>query len=270
MPETTDLLLALRDVGVDPPRVGDPGDLRVRDAVRRAVGRTPWRRRYVRLPLGRRSIRLVPALLLLTGVTAATAGAFGLLEASPTALFANNPQSSFHETVIGSTVRRIASFQVPGIGTVQYWVAATRQRGLCQAMRLPNGTWAVMGANLAASAGEVPGCTPTRKQQVLAQGNSSSGLLPMAVDQRSIILKNPHGKWFDVFYGVVDATHATAVRDPSNRRTAPLIASRYFVMVVPLGPSRYGSCMACDNLQAINSAGKIVPANYGPERYRNH
>jgi hypothetical protein len=270
MPEATDLLLALRDVGVDPPRDGDPGDIRVRAAVRRAADRMPGRRRRVRLPQGRRSIRLVPAVLLLTGVTAAAAGAYGLLNGSPTALFANNPQSSFHETVIRSTVRRIASFQVPGIGTVQYWVAATRQRGLCQAIRLPNSTWAVMGANLAASAGEVPGCAPTRKQQVIAQGNSSIGLLPMAVDQRSISLKNPHGDWFDVYYGVVDATHATAVHDPSNRRTAPLIDSRYFVMVVPRGQSRYGICMGCDSLRAINSAGKIVSANYGPERYRNH
>ena len=89
---------------------------------------------------------------------------------------------------------------------MHYWVAATRQRGLCQAIRLPNSTWAVIGPNLAANAGEIPGCTPTRKQQVIAQGNSTIGLLPMAVDDRSISLKNRHGDWFGVYYGIVDAS----------------------------------------------------------------
>jgi hypothetical protein len=85
-----------------------------------------------------------------------------------------------------------------------------------------------MGANPAANAGEVPGCTPTRKQQVIG-----------------------------VYYGVVDATDAAAVRDPANGRTAPLIDSRYFVMVVPLGRLRYGTCTSCENLRAISPSGKI-------------
>ena len=270
MPETTDLLLALRDLGVTRPQSGDAGDLRVRATLRREANRPHWLRRRLRLPFRGRSIALTPALLLLTGVTAAAAGTVGLLSATPRTLFENNPQSSFHETVIPSTVRRIDSFQVPGIGAVQYWVAATRQGGLCQAMRLPNSTWGVLGANLAANAGEVPGCTPTRKQQVIAQGNSSTGLLPMAVDERSISLKNRHGDWFGVYYGVVDATGAAAVRDPANERTAPLIDGRYFVMVVPLGRLRYGTCGSCGNLRAISSSGKTLPADYGPERYRNH
>jgi hypothetical protein len=33
---------------------------------------------------------------------------------------------------------------------------------------------------------------------------------------------------------------------------------------------RVGSCDGCDNLRAINSAGDILPANYGPEQDRNH
>lgn len=276
MSDVTDLLSALRDVGVSVPARGDAGDARVRAAVQRAVGGKRTFARRVRLPFTTCSIRLMPAVMLVVAATtAAAAGTVSLLNASPTALFQHNPAFSFgqpvpSETVIPSTVRRIATFVVPGVGQVQYWVGATRQHGLCQAMRQPNGTWAVLPGTVGNTAGTMPGCAETRRQQVMAQGNSPYGLMPMAVDEQSISIRNHHGDLFDIYYGVVYADGATRVLDPHSHRTAPLIEGRYFVMVAPRGRFHRGICVGCDNLRAINAAGKLLPANYGPRRYRNH
>ena len=46
----------------------------------------------------------------------------------------------------------------------------------------------------------------------------------------------------------------------------PMSVDRQSVMVVRLR----GKCGGCDNLRAIGAAGHILPANYGPEQYRNH
>lgn len=274
MDDATDLLFALRDLGTEPPRRGDTRDVRVRAAVQQTVEGRRTSRRRIRLPFSTRSIALIPAMVLAMVATAAAAvGTVSLLTASPTTLFRHNPASSpgsVRETVIPSTVRRITTFTIPGLGSVQYWAAVTRQHGSCQAMRLPNRTWAVLPGTVGDTAGNMPGCGPTRRAEVVAQGNSPYGLTPMSVDEQSISLKNRHGKWFDVYYGVVDANGATRVLDPRARRTAPLIDGRYFVLVVPLGRFHRGMCMGCDNLRAINTAGKILPANYGPKRYRDH
>jgi len=275
MPDTTDLLLALRDVGIEAPAAGDAGDARARAALQRAIERPRRFRRRVRLPFATRSIALAPAALLVAVVATAAAGSVALVGADPTTLFEANPgnfgnPAQIHQTVIPSTVREIDSYRVPGIGEVQYWVADTEQHGLCQAMRLPNKTWAVVPGTIPNTAGQVPACGPTRQQEVRAQGNSLTGLAPTSVDEQSISLKNPSGLWWDVYYGIVNADGAAGVKDQANGRTTPLIDGRYFVLVVPLGPFRRGMCMGCDNLRAIDSAGHALPANYGPEQYRNH
>jgi hypothetical protein len=115
----------------------------------------------------------------------------------------------------------------------------------------------------------MPGCAPTRKRQVLAQG-TGPGLGPTSVDEQSISLKDRNGKWFDIYYGVVDANDAAGVKDPANGRAAPLIHGRYFVLVAPLGRFHTGMCMGCAELRAINSSGRYLPANYGPVHLREH
>lgn len=269
MSDTTELLSALRDVGVASPVVGDLGDGRVRSVLEREInGRRRGRR--VRLPFGSRSVALVPtALLLVVATTAAAAGTVALVQADPTALFENNPNGAVahgfsHEAVIPSTVRIIATFQVAGVGRVQYWVADTAQHGLCQALRRPDGTWAGYPDNRTGG-GQIPGCAPTRAQVVATQ-RGSLGLLPTSVDQQYVSIKASTGRWWVVYYGIVSADGAAGVEDPANGKTAPLIDDRYFIMVVPLG----GQCSGCDNLRAINAAGNILPANYGPEQSRNH
>jgi hypothetical protein len=157
-------------------------------------------------------------------------------------------------------------------GSEQKWTVGTapvatwlRVRGFCWGLRAPNGTWLTLALDNR-SAGSVPGCGPTREQQVLAQGNSSVGLAPMSVDYLSDAVKDRNGQWWDLYYGTVTADHAAAVRDQKTGRTAPLIAGRYFVLV----QRQPSNCEGCDNLRAINAIGHALPANYGPKRYRNN
>jgi hypothetical protein len=57
---------------------------------------------------------------------------------------------------------------------------------------------------------------------------------------------------------------------PAQQAAVAVLGGRYFGMVVPLGRLHCGTCMGCDSLRAINSSGKILPADYGPKRYREH
>jgi hypothetical protein len=270
MSDTTDLLIALLDVGVASPAVGDAGDDHVRAALQREINGRCRSGRRIRLPFGTRSIALIPAALLVTAVTAAAAGTVALVNASPTTLFENNPSGASdsgipHQTVIPSTVRMIDTFQLPRVGPVEYWVADATHGGLCEALRRPDGTWAGYPDH-GTGAGQMPGCGPTRAQVVALQGDGHQGLLPSSVDEQSVSMKDSAGAWWDIYFGIVSANGAAGVKDPVNGQTAPLIDRRYFVMVV----KQTGNCGACDYLRAIDAAGNVLPANYGPKQYRDH
>jgi hypothetical protein len=209
----------------------------------------------------------MPAALLVTVATAAAAATVALVNADPTTLFASNPQgeAGWHQTVIPSTVRKLAAVDVPGVGPVQYWVADTEQHGRCWGLRGPSGAWLTLAMD-DRSAGSVPGCGPTREHQVLAQGNGSVGLLPMSVDYYNNAVRDSSGQWWAIYYGTVTADGAAAVRDQSTGKTAPVIAGRYFILV----ERQTTNCIGCDDIRAVDAAGSVLPANYGPEQYRNH
>jgi hypothetical protein len=270
MSDSADLLTALRDVGIDLPVLGDAGDRRVRSALEHEIAGRDRTRRRIRLPFGAGSITLIPAVLIVTVATAAAAVTVALVNASPTNVFEHNPQGNagpgWHQTVIPSTVRKLATVDVPGIGAVQYWVAATEQHGQCWGLRGPDGSWLTLATDYDRIGGSIPGCGPTRAQQVLAQGNSSVGLMPTSVDDRVNAVKNQSGRWWDIYFGTVNANGAVAVRDQRTGQTTPLIAGRYFILVV----RQRGNLEGGDDLRAINATGTVLPANYGPERYRNH
>jgi hypothetical protein len=265
--DATDLLTALRDVGVATPAVGDAGDGRVRSALEREIGGRRRFGRRIRLPFSIGSITLMPAALLVGVAAAAAATTLSLLHANPATLFEHNPQVwGQHETAIPSTIRKLATVDVPGVGAIQYWVAETEQHGRCWGLRGPNGAWLTLAMN-DRSAGSVPGCGPTRKQLVLAQGNSSVGLMPMSVDYLANSVTGATGQTWQIYYGTVDANNAVAVRDLSTGKTAPLIDGRYFLLV----ERQTTNCSGCgQGLRAISATGEVLPANYGPERYRNH
>ncbi|MGH2868322.1 MAG: hypothetical protein ACRDNK_12250 [Solirubrobacteraceae bacterium] len=268
MSDPTDLLIALRDIGVDPPAVGDAGDGRLRSALQREIGGRRRARRRLRLPFGTRSITLMPAALLVTVATTAAAATVALVNANPTSLFKSNPQGNpnpgQHQTVIPSTVRKLATVDVPDVGPVQAWIASTKQHGTCWGLRGPSG-WLTLAMD-SRSAGTIPGCAPTRKQQVLAQGNSPVGLAPTSADYLSNSVTDPRGQSWDIYYGSVTADQAAAVRDQSTGKSARLIAGQYFILV----ERQRANCDGCHDIRAIDAAGRALPPNYGPEQYRNH
>jgi hypothetical protein len=282
MRDTTDALYAMRDVGVSVPAPGDAGEDRIRATLaRELMSRRSLRHRRIRLPFAGRTIALVPALLGVTVATAAAAvGASALLRSGPVAVFKHNAGAVVvgkgRETVIPSTAHVIDRFTIPGVGPVQYWIANTKQRGLCQAFARAHGTWPGNGTH-SATARFVGGCEPTREQLVQQQMRIARtthrflGLLPMSVDEQSVEITGTNGRWWDIYYGVVSADGATAVKDPRTGQTAPLIDGRYFVLLSHPGPGPAGTnCVGCDNLRAINARGAVLEADYGPKQFREH
>jgi hypothetical protein len=77
-------------------------------------------------------------------------------------------------------------------------------------------------------------------------------------------VRNPSGQSWDIYYGTVTANGAAAVQDQSTGKTARLIDGQYFILV----ERQTTNCDGCDNIRAIDSARRALPANYGPVRYR--
>jgi hypothetical protein len=282
MSDMNNALYAMRDVGISLPESGDAGEDEIRsELAREFASRSPLRHRRIRLPFVGRTVALIPALLGVTVATAAAAvGASALLQSGPVAVFRHNAQpvgavGSAPELVIPASARVIDQFTIPGVGPVKYWIANTKQHGLCQAFARAHGTWPGNAAR-SSTARFVGDCRPTREQSVHqemegATGQNFTGLLPMSVDEQSVSVQGTDRRWWVIYYGVVSATHAVAVNNPRTRQTAPLINGRYFVMLSHPGPGPNGtSCVGCDNLRAINARGKVLEADYGPAQYRNH
>lgn len=96
--------------------------------------------------------------------------------------------------MIPSTVRKLATVDVPDVGRVQAWIADTKQHSTCWGLRDPSG-WLTLAMDNR-SAGTIPGCAPTRRQHVLAQGNSPVDLAPMSADYAAVRDQStgrPHG-----------------------------------------------------------------------------
>jgi hypothetical protein len=282
MSDMNDALYAMRDVGVSLPESGDAGEDQIRsELAREFASRSPLRHRRIRLPFVGRTIALIPALLGVTVATAAAAvGASALLQSGPVPVFRHNAQpvgavGSAPELVKPASAHVIDQFTIPGVGPVQYWIANTKQHGLCQAFARAHGTWPGNAAH-SPTARFVGDCRPTREQIVHqemegATDQNFTGLLPMSVDEQSVSVQGTDRRWWVIYYGVVSANGAVAVKNPRTRQTAPLINGRYFVMLSHPGPGPNGtSCVGCDNLRAINARGKVLEADYGPAQYRNH
>jgi hypothetical protein len=283
MSDLHDALYAMRDVGISLPESGDAGENQIRSELARDfASRSPFWHRRIRLPFVGRTIALIPALLGVTVATAAAAvGASALLQSGPVAVFRHNAQpvgavGSPRELVIPASAHVVDKFTIPGVGPVQYWIANTKQHGLCQAFARAHGTWPGNAAH-SPTARFVGDCQPTREQQVQLQMRIArtthrfQGLLPMSVDEQSVSVQGTDRRWWVIYYGVVSAYGAVAVKNPRTRQTAPLIDGRYFVMLSHPGPGPNGtSCVGCDNLRAINAGGKVLEADYGPPQYRNH
>lgn len=179
---------------------------------------------------------------------------------TPLELFQRNPgvagatpASLWRETVIPSTVRELGTFVVTGVGRIQYWVADTRQNGICGALRLPNGDWAGL-SNGGREGGEFPACYPTRLQ------TGAGALIIDGFDFLQTSLPSHNGQRWYVIYGAVSTSGTPVrVRDTWSKRTASLVRDHYFAIALhPVG-NDYGDDI---HLEAFNAAGQRI-ANQG-------
>ena len=183
---------------------------------------------------------------------------------TPIRLFENNPEIAgaspatlWHQTVIGTTVRRIKTFTVPGVGPLQYWVADTNQHGICTALRLPDGDWAGLQHD-GRVAGSRPGCRPTRAQ--LGAGS----LILDGFDYEQTTVTGSTGHPWTIQYGAVSVSDATQVRETVNGVTTPIIDGRYFAIALRGGPATdWGDT---GRLEALNSSGQRVAEEGKPLR----
>lgn len=178
----------------------------------------------------------------------------------PLELFRHNPgaispipTTQWPETVIPSTVRELGTFAVAGVGRIQYWVADTRQHGICGALRLSDGSWAGLG-NGGREGGQFRACYPTRQQA------GAGALIIDGFDYLQTTVPSDNGQRWYIIYGAV-SVNQTPVRvlDAVSKRNASLVRDHYFAIALhPVG-NDYGDTI---HLEAFDAAGQRI-ANQG-------
>ncbi len=253
-----DGLFAQTDDGLFAQIIAGPGDPRLAGA---GAPRRPRRRRMTTRPLA----VLILGLALCGAGAGAAVGVFS--HASPKVLFKANPAGQFsrfpgrtpvRQAVIPGSVRRAATFTVPGVGPFEYWIALSKPAGwLCDAIRQPDGTWADLGnGDRYQFGGPVPGCgtLPWHDAEGFAYNQSS--------------VPSPGHRTWQIAYGYAPATgHPAEIRDTVSGATAPIGDGRYFAIVMPLC-----SGSACNRvsppgyrLQTLDAAGRaLITDAYDP------
>lgn len=182
---------------------------------------------------------------------------------TPLELFQRNPgvvvgpasASQPPETVIPSTVRELGTFAVSGVGQIQYWVADTRQQGICGALRLPDGQWAGLG-NGGHDGGQFPACYATRAQ------TGAGALIIDGFDYLQTTLPSHNGQRWYILYGAVSGNRAPArVLDTFSKRSASLVRDHYFAIALhPVG-NDWGDDV---HLVAFDAAGRRIATQGKP------
>ena len=144
---------------------------------------------------------------------------------------------------------------MPGVGRIAFWVATSRQHGLCSALRLPGGSWSGLEGSPLDEGGTVPGCAPTRAQVDRAK---PPVYLLDGFDYQEAIVRGHDGRQWWIEYGRVSARRErpAVVRDTLFLGSARgSLAAAGSPTVLPIrvptsnGPSR---------LQALDVHGRIV------------
>jgi hypothetical protein len=218
-------------------------------------GRAP-RRAAVSRPFARLAVALAVVALLTTGI----AWAAGAL--SPLALFEANPQSDgsdpgslWDQEVIGGSVKRVGSVDIPEVGAVALWYGRTVQGGWCAGLRLEGGAWLGTGKAPLDGGGTIPGCFPTREMINAASADpvliiNGFDYVETDADARSV-----GGMFWRIRYGRITTLGAVEVRDLITGKSTRVIDGALFLLALPdLDPAKNTPL----HLVAYDRAGKPI------------
>jgi uncharacterized protein (DUF779 family) len=163
------------------------------------------------------------------------------------------PAAQWEQTVIASSVRKLGTFSVAGVGPIQYWVANTRQHGICGALRMSNGQWVGLQYG-GREDGSFPDCYPTRAQV------GAGALIIDGFDYIASSVTGRQGQRWLIIYGAVSGRqNPTRVRDTFSKTSAALVSGHYFAIALhPVG-NDYGDDV---HLEAFDASGQRI-ANQG-------
>jgi hypothetical protein len=204
---------------------------------------------------GPRRLAIVAAMFVLVAA-GGTAGVGLLAHERPARLFGDNPEAGpglWHQTVVSSSVHRARSFSIPAVGRMSLWVAETRQRGFCTALRLPDGAWSGLDVSSLDVGGTVPGCQPTRSQV-----NRASRVYVLdGFQYDEALVRGAGATMWRVEYGRVTPRRGipVAVRDVDSGERVPVSRGGWFAIVLR---DRRSSVMPHWRLQALDARGRVI------------
>jgi hypothetical protein len=220
---------------------------------------------------GRRAVRTAIALAVLAVVATGVAWAAG--GSTPLELFQSNPQGTeqantpgagpgWDQTVVPGSVKNVGSVDIPKVGPVSFWHAATMQGGWCAGLRLPNGDW-LGGLGTASSVdggGTVPGCFPTQASVIdgpdhVVKVSHGFDWETQYVDARSV-----GGRLWDIRYGEITAPGAVKVTDIVSGATTDVVDGNLFLLSIPEPnpPASTPNDLPLIDLVAYDQAGNVV------------
>jgi hypothetical protein len=140
------------------------------------------------------------------------------------------------------------------VGRLAFWVAASRQHGLCTALRLPGGSWSGLGGSPIDQGGTVPGCAPTRAQ---VDRSKPPVYLLDGFDYQEAIVRGHDGRQWRIEYGRVSSPRGrpVIVRDRLSGITAKVLRGGWFAIVFPIGDP---NTIPTWRLQALDPRGRVV------------
>ncbi len=133
-------------------------------------------------------------------------------------------------------------------------MAASRQHGVCTALRLPGGSWSGLEGSPLDEGGSVPGCAPTR-----AQVNRSKPAVYVldGFDYQEAIVRGHDGRQCRIEYGRVSSRRGrpVIVRDTLSQISTRVARGGWFAIVFPIGDT---NALPTWRLQALDGHGRIV------------
>ena len=185
----------------------------------------------------RRPRTLVRVALVAVALAVLTGAAWAATALDPAALFRSNPAGErqpggiWRQEAIPSSVAKVETLELAGVGRVELWYARARGGGWCAGLRAPGGVWA---GTPGSDGGTVPGCYPTREQVNGASEPPVYEITGLDFYEGDFDGTDRGGSYWRVYYGVVSGGRpAVRVVDLVSGRSARVRPGDVFALAIP-------------------------------------